>query len=230
MTSTGESITIMLVDDHDILMDAIQAVLEKEGQFSVIGRANSCAEVTAVLPSTTPDVIVLDLSLADCHGNELIPQIRNISPNTSIVILSIDSSIQTIQKSFTLGARGYLLKNSGMSRLFECIRKVHAGELYADGYVSETILKYVKIPDADASETDIEIYNTLSSREREVLSYMADGLSTKEIASELGISPKTVETHRQKLYSKLNIYQPIDLARFAIRIGIINPDVWRKLL
>lgn len=228
MTTTDKTISIMLVDDHNILLEAIETVLEKEDAFTIAGRANTCAEAMVVLASTKPDVVVLDLRLPDCDGTDLIPQIIKASSKTKIIVLTIDGSIHAIQKSYSRGAQGYILKNSGTSRLVESIYKVHEGEIYADGFVSEVMLRFLTVPPQEVMDADVELYNSLSPREREVFDFMATGLSTKEIASELGISPKTVETHRQNLYTKIDMHDPIEIIRYAVSIGVVRPELWTK--
>ncbi len=222
MTLETETISIMIIDDHVILLEALEMVLLREKEFSIVGKANSCTGAVAILSNSQPDVVVLDLRLPDCDGTELIELINTKSPKSKIIILSVDGSIQMIHKTFELGARGYVLKNSGAARLVEAIRKVHDGEMYADGYVSEQMLKHLKIQDVEVSETDMVLYRSLSPREQEVLKLLANGLSTKEIAADLEISPKTVETHRLNLYSKLKLHQPIELTRYAIRVRVIG--------
>lgn len=221
-----EMIRVFIADDHLIVREGIRNVLESNGGYTVVGEAESCAELEETMSSLNPDVVLLDMQLKDGSSLHHISQIRSMVPESYIVILSVDSSISAIHQSFERGAHGYVTKSSGSRRLLEAIDSVLRGELYSDGVVSEVLLKNVRLPNSANSPNADHAYGSLSNREQQVLHMMARGSATKEIAAELKVSPKTVESHRLSLYRKLGVSDPIELIRYAAQIGIIDPSSW----
>ncbi len=218
--------TVVLVDDHVVVRDGIRMIVEQQPEFEIVAEAGTNAETLTYVSSLKPDLVLLDMRLPDGDALDNIPRLVASSPETAILVLSVEAQIQQIKGCFEAGCLGYVSKSSGSQRILEGMAAVLRGEIYADGVVSEVLLNNVHPASPPLRASGDDQYASLSPREKEVLYHMAMGASTKEIALELGVSPKTVETHRQKLYSKLGMHDPMEIVRYAARIGIINPESW----
>ncbi len=213
---------IVLIDDHALFREGLRAIIENNTEYEVIAEAGSGRQAIRISKKLRPDLVVVDISLPDCSGIQLTREIRDLLPETRVMIVSMHSKIDYIVKAFQSGATGYVIKESASDTLLRGLRAVSKGEYFMDSSVSQkTIEKLMEFPSKEAKIADAA-YETLTAREQEVMLVLAEGLSIKEISERLFISPKTVENHRTSIMKKLGIQSPIELVRYAARIGLID--------
>ncbi len=193
--------------------------LDRDPEIRVVGEASDGAEALAETARLQPDVVLMDLVMPKVDGFEAIRQIRNQMPETKILVLTMYSDRETIQKAMTLGVSGYVLKDNSETVLKEAIRRVAEGGRYLSEVVEQAVFELLKEDSAPPPEREIDV---LTKREREVLRLIAEGRSNLQTASELAISVKTVNAHRYNLMKKLNFHNVQQLVRYAIRQGIVT--------
>jgi len=212
------SISILLADDHTILLQGLRALLESEPDFVILGEAKNGLETLEQTHLLNPDVVILDLGLPDIHGLEVVRQIHHFAPHIRIVILSMHAKEGYVAEAFNNGASGYVLKGSEASTLAEAVRLSMRGIRYLSPPLSEdALMDYI----ARTKDQNLDLFETLTNRERQILHLVAIGWSNNEIARHLSISPRTVEVHRSKMMSKLDMHNQSELIRYAIQHGII---------
>jgi DNA-binding NarL/FixJ family response regulator len=193
----------------------LRALLSAESDFEVVGEASDGAAAVALVEKLLPDLVVMDVGLAGLSGVEATRRLRKSHPQVQIVVLSMHDDAPTVDAALHAGARGYVLKGSGIARLREAIRTVQRGEVYLSAGVSEYVLQgYLS---AQRSPAD-----PLTDREREILKLVAEGRTGREIAELLGLKAKTVENHRARICEKLDIHTTAGLVRYALRAGIAS--------
>jgi DNA-binding NarL/FixJ family response regulator len=200
--------------------EGIRSVLERQPGFEVVGEAGDGASALKLAKSTTPDVVVLDVSMPGGSGLRTAAELRTEVPEARVLILSMYDNAEYVMEAVRAGASGYLLKDSAATDLRTAVSSVHAGDAFFSSAVAE------KMSAAKRGEIDRESrtgqLGTLSGREREVLAGIARGLTNKEIGTELGISHRTVETHRESLMRKLRIHTVAGLTKFAMETGVVT--------
>ncbi len=212
------TISIVVADDHAIVRHGLRALLEAEAEFKVVGEAADGNEAVQLVNQVSPDVLILDMAMPGMGGLDVIDQVKVSSPNTKIVVLSMHRNEAYVQASLRNGASGYVLKGSPSSELMDGIRAAVAGKIYLSRPLSERAIEaYAQRLNPEEKEP----FDTLTSREREVLKLTVEGYKTTDIAAKLAISPRTVETHRTNLMNKLDIHSQLDLLRYAIKRGIL---------
>ncbi len=196
-------------------------MLENEPGFSVVGETGGGLETIRMVGELNPDVLVLDIMMDDVSGIEVARQVTKNSPRTAIVILSMYSSKRYILEALQAGARGYVVKKSATTELVQAVREVVVGRRYLGQYVSDVVVNaYLEKAETGTPNP----YDSLSSREREVLHLAAHGYTNAEIAERLYIGRRTVETHRANVMRKLDLRTQFDLIRYALQRGILPPD------
>jgi two-component system response regulator NreC len=220
MTSQGRT-TIVLADDHQVVRQGLKALLEAEADFRVVGEAGDGLQAIRRVELTSPNVLVLDLMMPGLNGLDVIPQVKKSSPHTQVVILSMYSNEAYVLEALTSGASAYVLKDSTSSDLVQAVREAAAGRRYLSPPLSA---RAIEVYQQKAKATTLDRYETLTAREKEVLHLAAEGLTSVEIASRLGISGRTAETHRSNLMHKLDLHTQADLIRFALKRGIVSID------
>jgi DNA-binding NarL/FixJ family response regulator len=214
-------ITVVLADDHHIVRQGLRALLEAESEFDVIGEEADGLKVVELVERLRPNVLMLDVQMPGLNGLEITRQIVQRGLRTRVVILSMHASETYVREAIRYGAAGYVLKDAKPSELVEAVREVSAGRRYLSRVLSERAIDAY----AEKAQTvPTDAYDTLTTREREVLQLAAESSSTSEIAARLGISPRTVETHRENLMRKLGLQSQTDLIRYALRRGILPLD------
>ncbi len=212
--------TVVLADDHAIVRQGLRAVLEATSEFAVVGEVADGLQVSEVVERLRPNVLVLDLMMPGLNGLEITRQIRNRCPQTRIVILSMHADEPYVIEALRNGAAGYVLKEASTTEVARAVREVAVGHRYLSQPLSE---RAIEVYAEKAQGAPLDLYETLTTREREVLQLCAEGYSGTEIATRLGISPRTVDTHRANLMRKLGIQGQTDLVRYALRRGILPP-------
>ncbi len=220
--------TILIVDDHPLVREGLISILKSAAGYEVVGQAGNARDANRMVKNLKPDLVLLDLALPDKSGIELSREIRNISPPTRIMIVSMHSKVDYIVKAFQAGATGYMVKESATEKLLQGIDHVVNGEYFMDGSVSHRVVeKLMQTPEKEMKITDAA-YETLTSREQEITVLLAEGYSAKETAAKLFISPKTVENHRTSIMNKLGLHSTHELVRYAARLGLIDIDLWKE--
>src|SRR5713101_7514289 len=207
-------IRVVLADDHALIRQGLKVLLEREG-FQVVGEASDGQEVVRLLPSLHPDVAVLDISMPLLNGVDAARELQKASPTTRNILLTRHDEDQYVTEALRAGVKGYVLKSQAATDLVHAIREVCRGGIYLRPSISGTIVG------SFLSKTDLPA-DPLTSRERQVLQLVGEGKSTKEVATLLGVSVKTAESHRTRLMQKLDIHEVASLVRYAIRRGLIQ--------
>lgn len=215
------TVRIVIADDHKLMREGLSSLLGQHENMEVIGQATNGREAVQLAEREKADVVVMDVSMPDLNGIDATRQIVSRSPKTRVIALSMHSDRQFVAEMFRAGARGYLLKDSAFEELASAIVQVTQEGAYVAPKISGFNLEDYARKDGKG---ELLITPKLSEREREVLQLMAEGKGTKEIAADLHLSAKTVETHRQHLMEKLDMYTVAELTKFAIRQGITTLD------
>jgi DNA-binding NarL/FixJ family response regulator len=213
-------VQILIADDHKLMREGLSSLLRRQPDIQVVAQANNGREAIQLTERHSPDVVVMDVSMPDLNGIDATRQIVSRRPKTKVIALSMHSDRQFVAEMFRAGASGYLLKDSAFEDLASAIRTVARNETYIAPRISGFSLE----DDNFAQAGEPLVLPRLTDREREVLQLMAEGKGTKEIAAELGLSAKTIETHRQHLMDKLDIYSIAELTKLAIREGLTTLD------
>jgi two-component system, NarL family, response regulator NreC len=212
------TISIVLADDHTVLRQGLHALLEIEPDFTVVGEAGSGLEALKLVEKLRPDVLVLDLFMPGLGGLEVIRQLAGQHSPVHIVVLSMHEKEAYVLEALKNGAKAYVRKGAEASELRQAIREAAQGRRYLSPPLSEwAIDAYIQ-----QTTSQLDPYETLTNRERLVFQLSAEGLNNTDIAKRLDISPRTVEVHRAKAMSKLNLDNQADLIRYAIRHGILT--------
>ncbi len=209
--------TIVLADDHPVLRQGLRALLEAEPGFSVIGESGDGLETVQLVERLRPDVLVLDLLMPGLPGLEVAREVRRRCPGARVLILSMHASEAYVLEALNAGAQAYVLKKSTISELAHAIREVMAGRRFLSPPLSERAIDAYM----EKATPTLDPYQTLTAREREVLYLLAGGATNAQVAGRLTISRRTVEMHRKNLMSKLRLRTSLDLARFALKRGIL---------
>jgi len=211
---------VLLADDHNLIRAGLRLVIDRESEFTVVGEAADGRQAVALAESLKPDIVVMDIGMPGLNGIEACRQIRENLPDTQVVMLSMHSDEAYVLRALKAGARAYLLKDSAEADLARAIRAAAEGKSFFSPAVGKVLLEdYMRKLQRTGAE---DSYELLSPREREVLQLVAEGKSSKEIASLLNLSVYTVETHRAKLMQKLNLRSVPEVILYAVRKGIIS--------
>jgi len=206
---------IVLAEDHAVVREGLKSLLEGRG-FAVVGTASDGVDAVRLCGQLQPDVAVLDFSMPSMNGAAAAGEIQRTSPGTMTVVLSAHREDAFVLEALRAGAKGYVLKSSAANELVTAIEEASRGQVYLSPQVSGALVSAL-LSKADAPG------DPLSPRERQVLQLVAEGMSSKDVATQLGISPKTAESHRARIMEKLDIHDVAGLVRYALRRGLIEP-------
>jgi DNA-binding NarL/FixJ family response regulator len=222
-------ITVLLAEDHTIVREGLRKLLEGQSDIEVIGEAATGREAVAMALALRPDVVIMDIAMPQLNGLEATRRICESVPETRVLILSAHSDEAYVQRVMELGAAGYLVKQTSAQFLAEAIREVRKGNaFYSPAVARQVRRRNQRSLDHKGQVKSVNV--SLSHRELEVLQQVAEGAPNKQIASDLGISTKTVEKHRNNLMNKLDIHDTAGLTRYAISAGIIESSVQLTIL
>jgi len=223
MVSTKQ-ITILLAEDHAIVRQGLRLLFETEGDIEIVAEAKTGREAVQLTSRLRPEIVVMDIAMPLLNGLEATRQILKAYPATKVLILSAHSDAEYVEQVVKAGARGYLLKQSSGEVLAKAVRELHQGKTFFTPAIAKRLQEsFQKSEDGIGLRKKSD--HELTSRETELLQLIAEGQANKQIASELTISIKTVEKHRQHLMEKLNIHDIAGLTRYAIAGGIIESSV-----
>jgi len=211
-------IKVLLADDHSIVRAGLRRIVDESGDMEVIAEAADGRETIRLVRETAPDVAVIDISMPDLDGLEVVSRLRGHCPDLPILILTMHEEGQYVVRAIQAGAMGYMTKQSAPEQLLKAIRKIHAGSRYLTDEAAETLALRIAKGTGEQSPLD-----SLSMRELQVLRRLAMGHTNREIAGAYSISIKTVDTYRLRLLKKLNLRNNAELSRFAMQNRLIEP-------
>jgi len=210
-------IRILLADDHGLVRAGIRALLQNIANVQVVAEASDGYQAVQLVAEQHPDIAMLDVAMKGMNGIEATARILKEFPHTRVIILSVHANEEYVRQALRAGARGYLLKDAAVAELELAVNAVARGETYLSPAVSKHLVN-----DFARHESNTSPFEKLTPRQREILQLIAEGRTTKEIAQQLGVSIKTVETHRAQLMERLDIHDITGLVRYAIRMGLVE--------
>ena len=211
---------VLLADDHSLIRIGVRTLVEQLGGMEVVGEASDGRMALEMIKKHYSDFVLMDIGMAGMNGLEATARVTKDFPGVKVIILSMHATEEYVWQALRAGACGYLLKDSGLSELELAINAVMKGEMY----LTPTVNKKVVMDYMERLDTDQTPIERLTRRQREILQLIAEGNTVKEIAWELNLSVKTIETHRSQLMDRLDIHDVAGLVRYAMRMGIIEPD------
>ena len=219
---TNEMIRVVVVDDHTLMRQGLVGLLDDEPDIEVIGQAGDISTGRTTIEAMNPDIILMDLGLPDGSGLDLTAELTNADPELRVLVVTMHERDDYLVRALRAGASGYVLKGAEVQELLTAVRTVARGETYVDqSLTGKLVADY--LTRLDGGE-DRRQFDGLTEREREVLTLIADGLTSVEIGGRLFLSPHTVQTHRDHIMTKLDLHSRVELTKYAIRKGLIELD------
>jgi two-component system, NarL family, response regulator DegU len=217
-----DKINIVLADDHVLVRKGIKAMLETDTDITVIGEAGNGLEALETTRSLKPDILVLDIRMPELNGLEAAARLKNFSPNTKAVILSMHDAEEYVMQALDAGAYGYLLKDTDKTEFIKALKQVHSGNKYFSGAVSNVLAnRLLNAKTFGSKEPVTEDPYHLTRREKEILRMIIDGKNNKDIADSLDKSVRTIETHRFNIMKKMNVTNAVDMVNKAVRENLV---------
>ncbi len=219
--SDGVKIRTILLEDHKMVRQGLVALLQDAPDIDIVAEAGDGITAINLARTHHPDVALLDISMPGMNGLEAAQKIREVSPNTRLLFLTMHADDEYIIQALRFGGTGYVLKDADAGTLLDAVRRVHRGESYLSPEVSQTIIRRVI---NEQAEQHGDSHENLTCRERQILQLIAESKTNREIGERLKISIKTVQTHRANLMNKLDIHDQTSLVKYAIRHGLVKLD------
>jgi two-component system response regulator NreC len=220
----SEPLRVAIADAHTLVREGLRLILDAQPDIRVVGEAANAAEAVWLADERRPEVLILDLRLPDQNGIEVLAQLPGCSPATKVLILTVDEEPDLLFQALRAGAFGYLLKGSTSRELIEAIHVIAAGENYLSPRMTSALVREFRRGWVRPGENETPPQAVLSGREIEVLQCLAQGQTNVETAAGLVISASTVQTHRTRIFKKLNLQTRADLVKYALRHGLIQLD------
>jgi two-component system response regulator NreC len=217
-------INVLIVDDHAIVREGLHKLLSAQPDMNVVGEAEDGMSALQIAKSKQPDVILLDIAMSGLTGLETIGLLKEKRPESQIVILSMHAKESYVQQALSAGALGYVLKASPSSDILQAIRAAHRKEYFLSSKIRADVIEAYLA--SHKHQPTFSGYDLLSEREQQVFRFVVEGKTTKDIADILCVSTKTIEKHRGSITSKLGVHGRLELLKYAIKIGVVDPDLW----
>lgn len=216
-------ITVLLVDDHSIIRQGLKALLEREGDFSVVFDTHNGLEAIEAAERLCPGIAVVDMMMPDTDGVEVTMRLREVSPSTKVLILSMCADEKEVKRALNAGASGYILKETTMDLLVHAVRQLVVGSMYlGPGILENAVAAYLGTPTRSKGQPIAQLsVDSLTIREVEVLKLIAQGCTNNGVAMQLKISPRTVEVHRANIHRKLGVHSQAEIIRYAIKHDLV---------
>jgi DNA-binding NarL/FixJ family response regulator len=224
-TQEGDKTSVLIVDDHQVVIEGITTLLSEKGDFEIAGALTDSREALSTTKSVKPDIVVLDVSMPHLDGIEVARDIKAWDESVKILVYSMSSSKEHITAMFREGASGYVLKDEPLSELFLALQAVSEGGTFYSSAVRKTLQEHMKELELGECKDVAEVQNgiaKLSVREKEVFVLLADGLTVKDVAERLCISPKTVESHKYNIMDKLGLKSLAQFTKIAAKKHLIE--------
>lgn len=219
-----ETISILIADDHAVVRGGVHQLLASQADMEIVGEADDGTAALKMVRSLKPAVVLLDIGMPGLNGLEAIGLIRETVPETRIVILSMHAKESYVHQALSAGALGYVLKASPSTDILSAVRAAHRNEYFLSSTIKAGVIDaYLQ---AKKDIPTIRGYDLLSEREQQVFRMVVEGKSTKEIADILCVSTKTIEKHRGNVSNKLGVHGRLELFKYAIKIGVVDPELW----
>ncbi|MCX8022473.1 MAG: response regulator transcription factor [Syntrophorhabdaceae bacterium] len=221
----GKVVNILLVEDHTLVRQGIKALVESIGNLNVVAETGDGREALNIVEKSMPDIVLLDIAIPGLNGIEVASRIKKEYPHTKIIMLSMHASEEYVYQSLKAGVSGYLLKDSGIEELEFAIKSVIKGEIYLSPSISKQVVTdYISRTEGRVKDDKGEknVFEVLTSRQREILQLIAEGYTTKEIAKKLNISVNTVDAHRTQIMDILDIHNIAGLVRYAVKAKLVE--------
>jgi DNA-binding NarL/FixJ family response regulator len=223
MSVAQKSYRVLVADDHAVVRSGVKLLLEAQPGVEVCCEATTGVEAVEHVKKAKPDMVLLDLTMPEMNGLDAARQIREISPNTDILVLSMHYTEEIAREVLRSGARGYMLKSDANAELVTAVNRVRRGEQYFTGCLAATMAESFAQTKANGSDDAVIAGTSLTPREAEIIQLLAQGKSNKEAAAALGVSTRTVESHRNHIMHKMEFESFSDMVRFAIRKNLVEP-------
>jgi len=227
-----DTIKLMLVDDHDVVRTGLRSFLETQSDFKVVAEAKNGLQALEKAKDAHPDIVLMDITMPDMDGMEATLQLKKQYPECQILVLTVHSDKQYFMKMLSVGASGYITKQAAADELISAIQAVAAGHVYLQPALARWLLedyhqlakKVLPLSQSESNEKDKDAVDLdiLSQRERQVLELVGEGFNNHDIGQKLGLSPKTIARHRERIMKRLNMHSRTELVKFAIRTGLIS--------
>ncbi len=214
------TVLVLLADDDNMIRQGLRALIEKEDGLAVVAEAEDGRKAVELAAELKPSVVVMDIGMPNMNGIEATRRIIATDDQIEVLALSMHSDKRFVKEMFAAGATGYLLKDSAFQELALAIRTLAEGRTYLSPGVTGTLIKDFV---GRQAETEASVFSLLTARQREVLQLTAEGMSTKDVAAQLQVSVKTIESHRQKIMAKLDVHSIAELTKYAVREGLTEP-------
>lgn len=218
----GRNMRVLVVDDHPLFREGLRARIIRDTDFQVVEEAGTATDALRKAQEFEPDLVVVDISLPDKNGIQLVREIQGLRPEMRIMIVSMYSEIDYVLDALHAGAMGYVVKGSASERLVEALEAVARGDHFLDSSLSSEIVKKLMELSPESTTHPRNAYDTLTPRQQEIMRLLASGFSNKKISETLCISPKTVENHRSQIMEKLGLRNSVELGQFAASIGLVS--------
>ncbi|MDR3565821.1 MAG: response regulator transcription factor [Negativicutes bacterium] len=216
-----EEIKVLIVDDHTLMRSGLKLMLANQADIRVIGEAADGEEALSLVAATQPDVVLLDVTMPGMSGLECLAKLRETDPSLKVILLTMHEDIRYLKEGFSSGAMGYVLKKAADDVLYEAIRTVCAGQVFMQANMAQTLFTEMR---ELKTKTKLDTSKPLSDQERRVLTLIALGHSNAEIAENLVVSSRTVETYKYRIMEKLDTKKRSDLVKYAMEQGLIKKD------
>ncbi len=213
-------IRVMLVDDHAATRDGLRAFLANDPNMQIVGEAENGHQAIKRVVDLLPDIVIMDIGMPELNGIEATHQLRKIDPKLKVIALTRHADVQSVKAMFDAGAKGYVLKTASLKDVRSAILTVKQGQTFFTPPITKLLSECDTIPQQASEESGAPSPQILTSKERQILQLLAEGLANKQIATVLSMSVKTVETHRGHLMNKLGLHNVANLTRYAIRHGL----------
>jgi len=222
-----DTITIAIADDHSLVRTGVRQMIEAQPGMKVVAEAEDGQGLLKLVKQLHPNVVVLDISMPRLSGLEIIPLIKDACKETKVLMLSMFKKEAYAHQALSLGALGYVLKTAPSEELIEAIQLVHQGRYFLSPEINaEVIHSYLNKDESPMRRLALSKYDLLSDREQQVFRLVVEGNTTRQIAEILCVSPKTAEKHRSNIIKKLGINEPMAMLKYAIKIGLTDPESW----